>query len=241
MHDGAPLLTPVLPLWHPLTRLGESQLLLPLALLSLILLWRSPGQRPLARRWAWGLVAAVGLTTASKLAFMGWGWGSAGWDFTGFSGHAMCAGAVLPLLAWLGLRGQARAAWRRGGLCLAFALAALIAYSRLPVGAHSPSEALTGYLLGAAASAWALLRAVPEPVPAGPSRRLPSLVPGLLMLALLALPHWSPPARTHQWVTRLALELSGRSHPYTRHQLHRAAAALNAAGAARPGSPATAG
>mgnify|MGYP000019246428 CR=1 FL=1 len=99
MHDGAPLLTPVLPLWHPLTRLGESQLLLPLALLSLILLWRSPGQRPLARRWAWGLVAAVGLTTASKLAFMGWGWGSAGWDFTGFSGHAMCAGAVLPLLA----------------------------------------------------------------------------------------------------------------------------------------------
>lgn len=241
MHDGAPLSTPVLPLWHQLTRLGESQLLLPLALLGLVLLWRSPSQRPLVRRWALGLAAAVGVTTASKLAFMGWGWGSAGWDFTGFSGHSMCAAAVLPLLAWLGLRGQAHAAWRRAGLALGFALAALIAYSRLPVGAHSPSEALTGYLLGAAASAWALRRAVPDMAPAGPGRLLPSLLPGLMLLALLALPHWSPPARTHQWVTRLALELSGRSHPYTRHQLHRDAAALNAAGEAHPGTPATAG
>ena len=37
-------------------------------------------------------------TTASKVAFIGWGLGLSALDFTGISGHAMIASAVYPLL-----------------------------------------------------------------------------------------------------------------------------------------------
>ena len=190
-------------MWQTITRLGEAQLLLPA--FAAMLCWLAAWLR--ARRNAVVWLAAVGaaalLTTVSKLAFIGWGLGYAPWDFTGISGHAMFAAAVLPLLmsaafAAASPRGRALAI-----LC-GYLLAGLIAWSRVEVQAHSVSECWTGWLLGSLASALALHFAPP---PAG--RRAPLLLSGLLAAGLLVGVAEAPPSRTHDAVTALSLWLSG--------------------------------
>jgi hypothetical protein len=79
--------------------LGEVQLLLPAALLTCLALLNLQDTRLLAVRWLQALSVAAGLTLASKMAFIGWGLGSAAFNFTGISGHAMFASAVYPFLA----------------------------------------------------------------------------------------------------------------------------------------------
>ncbi|WP_067066070.1 phosphatase PAP2 family protein [Roseateles chitosanitabidus] len=252
--------TPLLPYWHLFTRLGEAQVLAPLAVVALLGLWACPTQRGVARRWLPAFLTVLALTLGSKVAFMGWGIGSAEWDFTGFSGHAMSAASVLPLIAWLGLQAIGSAPLRLTGLSLAYALAAAIAYSRLPVGAHSPSEALLGFTLGALASGVALARPLKEALAgsrqawrafrqgrgagidgfesqtgAAPARVLRrSAFLALGMAAILAIAPWaSPPTRSHQWVTALSLKLSGRPEPFTRHLLHRRAGGARTLASAR--------
>lgn len=83
--------------WHVLTRLGEAQILLPLALLAGLALMRTAQARPQAVRWLSLLLAAAFVTTLSKVAFIGWGIGWRAFDFTGVSGHAMFAAAVYPV------------------------------------------------------------------------------------------------------------------------------------------------
>jgi hypothetical protein len=104
--------------WTVVTRLGEAQILLPaLVSVSAWLAWRVAAPRTAA--WWLGLTAVAALvTTATKLAFIGWGLGSAPLDFTGLSGHAMFAAAVLPLLAF-----AAFPAWRTPALAAAYSLA----------------------------------------------------------------------------------------------------------------------
>jgi membrane-associated phospholipid phosphatase len=100
--------------------------------------------------------AMVGLiTTVTKVAFFGFGVGYAPLDYTGISGHAMFAAAVLPVLAGLVVGGSTPRR-RLAAIGVGYLLAVLIAYSRLRVGAHSLSEALTGLMLGSLASALAL-------------------------------------------------------------------------------------
>ncbi len=196
--------------WHLLTRLGESQILLPAALLAMLALARHADSRPLARCWLGALALATLLTTASKVAFIGWGIGSAALDFTGISGHAMFAAAVYPLLlgtlaAPLPQQGQKIA------VTAGFALAFMVGLSRLEVGVHSISEVVAGLLLGSAASVWAIA-----------STRLPRVLLGstlsfLVALWILLTPLHIPPLHTHSLVTRLALALSGHVAPHTRH------------------------
>ncbi|MFY7864728.1 phosphatase PAP2 family protein [Roseateles sp.] len=210
--------------WHFLTRWGEIQLLLPLALLAQVFLWRQrpsdvgSGKASVLRRWVWGLGLAIALTAASKLAFFGWGLGVSAWNFTGISGHAMASAAILPGLAWVAARGQPLST-QRLLVGLAFGLAALIAYSRLKVGAHSPSESLSGFLLGGFVSAWSLRGALAT---AGRGASLPMWVPVGLLVALMVLPVGAPPSRTHDKVIQLALKLSGRHKPFERADLQRA-------------------
>ncbi len=64
------------------------------------------------------------------------------------SGHAMAAGAVyatLALVAWRELRGPLR--WAVLGLCLAIAVG--VAFSRVYLGVHYPTDVLAGLLAGA--------------------------------------------------------------------------------------------
>lgn len=199
--------------WTLVTRLGEAQLLLP-ALLAATgwLVWRAraPG---VALAW-WGSTGAAALvTTATKIAFIGWGVGYAPWDYTGLSGHAMFAAAILPLLARESVA-EADPRWHAPAVLAGLALAALIALSRVRLGAHSASEAGLGFTLGALASltALALVR-----MPRTSSPKL--LLVGIGVWLALATTN-APPSRTHDWVTAISIRLAGRDQPYQRGMMH---------------------
>jgi membrane-associated phospholipid phosphatase len=210
--------------WPQLTRLGEIQILLPLALLAALVCWRQSqvahdeGGRVLAGRWVLSLGLAIGLTAASKLAFFGWGIGVAAWDFTGISGHAMASASILPGLVWVVMKGR-RLRMQQLFVGLAVLLAALVAYSRLKVGAHSPSESIAGFLLGGAVSVFTLRGVMLRPGPGAAA--LPLYLPAGLMAALLLLPFGAPKSRTHDAVIQLALKISGRSTVFSRDDLQR--------------------
>lgn len=201
-------------LWNLISRLGEAQILLPAALLALAWMFRRDGGRRPVLWWLALLATAVLLTTASKVAFLGFGLGSARLNFTGISGHAMFACVVYPLLA--GMLGSALSpGGRRNALLAAYALALLVAASRWVIGVHTASEVAAGVLVGGAASAAALMLA-----------RLPHTavglaVPALLLVWMAAMPLNAPASRTHDWVTSLSLKLSGRAAPYTRSEMLR--------------------
>lgn len=220
--------------WHWLTRLGELQIMLPALLVAA---WSVRAQAPrLAARWLIATIVVIALTTLSKVAFIGYGWGLAAIDFTGVSGHALMASAVLPLLllmfgatVWLPVR--------VAGFVFGVALAVGVAVSRVQLGAHSWSEVIAGFALGAAATGVALEGN------ALPALRLPRVFVLALAAALPLAVAQAPPSRTHDGVTRLALALSGRPQPYTRWHLHhrpprplpaRAQPVTSATGAARP-------
>lgn len=204
-------------MWIWLSELGNSKWLLPAAVLLIVLSgisgtlpWRT------ATRWA----IAVGVTSlivlCSKIAFMGWGIGSAALDFTGFSGHAAMSACVYPPLA--ALLGTGRHVSRRWLVVAGLALAAAIAYSRLPLWAHSPSEVIAGFLLGGLAAAWPLSR-WPARAAALPAWKW--LAPAVLALGIQTL--LPPTASTHQLVIALAKSVSGRDEIYSRDWLHRRA------------------
>jgi membrane-associated phospholipid phosphatase len=198
--------------WHLLTRLGEVQILLPAALLAMLVLAHRADTRPLATTWLGLLCLTALLTTASKIAFIGWGIGSATLDFTGISGHTMFAAAVYPLL--LGTLTSRLPPWgQQVAVAAGFALALLVGMSRLEVGAHSVSEVVAGLLLGGAASACAMAGAGLPRSPIGSSLTL------LVALWVLITPIHIPPVPTHSLVTRLALSLSGSPVPHTRRAM----------------------
>jgi membrane-associated phospholipid phosphatase len=202
--------------WALFTRLGEAQILLPAMAVALLWLVRDPNNRPLALAWIVATVVATVITTASKMAFIGWEVGYAPLDYTGVSGHSMFASVVLPVLARIAA-GRAPRPWPRLAIGFGYLLAAAIAYSRVETGAHSVFEAVIGFVLGGAAAAVALrgTQAPQAPAPVW-------LAVGLLAW-LMVLPMGAPPSRTHDWVTQLSLRASGRGVPYTRHAMHRQA------------------
>lgn len=203
-----------LPFWQVLTRLGEAPILLPAAALSILALVRHRQGRPLAGRWVATLAAAVALTTASKVAFIGWGIGWSALDFTGISGHAMFAAAVYPLLLGTLAPATPRAApWL--AMAAGAALALLIGVSRVAVHAHSWSEVVAGLMLGGAASAVSLMRGHLS------ESRFKLWVPAATAVWLLVMPAQAPVSNSHALVTRMALTLSGRHIPYTRKELRR--------------------
>lgn len=202
-----------------LTRLGEAQILLPAMLVGVAAVGRAGW--PAVARWVVLVGGAAGLTLVTKLAFIGWGVGWAWADFTGVSGHTLFATAVLPPLALLLSEGRA-AAVRIALVALGVGLAGAVGVSRVLLGAHSVSEVLAGWALGGAAAALAwpglsrLIGRVERPAHTW------SLVL-VLAWAVLAVQQ-AAPTRSHERVTALALQLSGRSEPYRRADLHRDAA-----------------
>jgi hypothetical protein len=98
-------------------------------------------------------LAAV-IVTATKIAFMGFGWGIASIDFTGMSGHAMLAAAIYPVLVAVFI--PPTETWRAVAMALAAAVVALVAVSRVAIDAHSASEVLSGCAVGALAAAVAI-------------------------------------------------------------------------------------
>lgn len=202
--------------WHLITNLGDSALLLPLALLLAIwLAWSR--NLDLAAVWLL-LIGGIGLlVTSSKIAFIGWGIGSRTLDFTGISGHTTFSLAILPSALYL-LLWQTRASIRRLGWLTGLLAGVLVGISRVVLHHHSVSEALAGMVCGITVSlSFALLVR---------HRTLhlhrPRLIAGCIVI--LAWASYGERAPTQQWVTQIALALSGRDSPFTRQEWHRSAA-----------------
>lgn len=205
--------------WHAITRFGEAGILLPSALL--IAGWLALRGRQLRPALAWlvPLGVAVAVTTASKIAFLGFGLGIAALDFTGFSGHSMFAAALYPMLGFGIACGWSRRG-RAAAVAAGYLLALLVAVSRYKIGAHSPAECLLGFGLGALASGVALVV-----IDGGVRPMLPTLLfAGVAAWFLVALVPGEPVLPSHQMVTWVSLKLSGRAQPFTRADLHRQAA-----------------
>ena len=207
------------PYW--ITRFGEMGIVLPLAAaLSIWMLLSARSLRPLLA-WLLPFGLAIFITSLSKIAFIGWGLGIAALDFTGFSGHSMFAAGVYPVLAytlaaqWTRTRSIHRLAMLGG-----YALAALIAWSRIEIQVHSLSEVIAGFALGAASSAWAIAQMGPVAA-RPPPLRLRWAVLGLVGW-LSVMPLQAAPSRSHDMVTRLALELADHERPFRRADLHSA-------------------
>ncbi len=199
-------------LWNLVTRLGEAEILLPAVLLAALWLAFGARQWRLTVRWLGLIGVAASITTATKIAFIGWQMGSAALDFTGVSGHAMFATASYPMLFWVLL--MHREPWmQRAGVVFGFAVGLLVAYSRVPTHAHSPSEIYAGLLLGCTVSL--LTVKLPRSGPA-----VPLWLPALTLVGLAILPFYAPPSRTHDLVTLVSLRLSGHERPFTRAEMH---------------------
>ncbi|QGZ63646.1 phosphatase PAP2 family protein [Paraburkholderia acidisoli] len=195
-------------LWYSITNLGGAGLTLPLALA--IALWLAAGYSwRMAASWVVVLGVAIGLTTITKIAFLGWGVGIRELDFTGFSGHAMLSTAVYPVAFFLMLQ-SAPSALRVTGMLAGLAMGVAVAFSRVVLDAHSPSEAVTGCILGALAALvfaryWWQARA---------QRVSAAIVTLSLVGVVIALHNVQVP--THRWVTNLALTVSGHDRPFVR-------------------------
>lgn len=195
-------------LWFSITNLGGAGLTLPLALA--IALWLATGYSwRMAASWLLLLGAAIGLVTLTKIAFLGWGVGVRSYDFTGLSGHAMLSTAVYPVAFFLMLQG-ARPALRVAGVVVGLAIGVAVGFSRVVLEAHSPSEAVTGCIVGAL-TALVFVRYWWD----AQSGRLSTAV---VTLSLAALTFGLHDVRlpTHRWVTHLALTVSGHDQPYIR-------------------------
>jgi membrane-associated phospholipid phosphatase len=211
--------------WWILTHLGASSLLLPALLLVLGGLWES-GARDATKRYLLRLVIAVGITVVSKCLFFGWGIGIAALDFTGVSGHTLLATSILPVLLrgipWPALQA------RGGGAALGGLLALVVGVSRVAVHAHSLSEVVAGWILGAAVS-WPTVRQL---APLALSHWASKVAPLVLLLAFNSSTATYLP--THDIEVRLALLVSGQGKPFARHHLHQAPPAVAPVSPARP-------
>lgn len=195
--------------WTEVTRFGDITVtsLIALALAAWLFV---EDEKRLAFWWSALFAAGLGVVVATKMAFIGWGIGIRALDFAGFSGHTMRTAAVMPVLIYLILQ-RTSLPLRVCGVVLGLAFAAVVGVSRLMLNAHSVSEVVTGWLLGAAVSltfiriaATSLSKHVFKPM---------RIVLSLLVLLPAPYVHPSP---TQKWLTKITLYVSGHDHPFPR-------------------------
>ena len=153
---------------------------------------------------------------ASKIAFLGWGIGSAAVNFTGFSGHTALSASVWPVACWLAVSRRAhrvRVAAALFGLAVRRASSAL---SRLALYAHSKSEVAAGFALGVA-------RQRHSSSGGSTGCRIPRVSWMLVLLSLrdasASFLHPGTPAPTQGVLEVIAMRLAGTERPYTRADL----------------------
>ena len=194
--------------WQLITFFGDSVITMPAA--AAIAIWLvTAGAWRMALTWSLLFGVALTLVTATKVAFIGWGIGIPGLDFTGISGHAMRACAVLPVVVYLLLQPAGRKL-RLVGTLLGAGAGVMIALSRIVLNYHSASEVVIGIGLGTLVAIAFIRRSEDQS-----GFRLQRWIVGLTLLGLVPTTY-AQPAPTHQWVTTVALYLSGSDRPYIR-------------------------
>lgn len=205
--------------WLHFTWLGDSAVLMPLALLVFLWLAWFPRTRPGALRWALVFGSGALIVLVSKLAFIGWGIGSARLDFTGFSGHTTFAMSVWPVVFWVMASRRGHEARIAAAIC-GWTLGVLIGVSRLAVEAHSLSEVLAGCALGFGVSSVFLWLQHGRPHVHLRGAHLAWSVAASLAVPLLVLGPGAP-APTQGVLEFVAVRLAGTERPFTRDDLYR--------------------
>lgn len=199
--------------WRTLTYFGDSMLLIPTAvIIALVLPWKSSSQRTV---WYWLLAFGLAglLVSLSKIMFLGFGIGSARFNFTGFSGHSAMSSTLWPVMMWL-ISGRWSTFWRAVTIAIGYAIPLMVGFSRLVIHAHSVSEVLAGLLLGFTLSS-AFLISQRRTVLKGFS----ALQVGVAFLVPLLLMGHGRVATTQQFLERLSVKLAGLEKPFKRADL----------------------
>lgn len=201
--------------WRTLTYFGDSMLLIPTAvIIALILTWKSDNRRTV---WYWLFAFGLAglLVSLSKILFLGFGIGSARFNFTGFSGHSAMSATLWPVMLWL-VSGRWSSPWRVVAISVGYFIPLMVGFSRLVIHAHSASEVATGLLLGFTLSSAFLL-----------SQRRTALkgfswpqVGAAFLVPLLLMSHGRV-ATTQQFLERFSADLAGLEKPFTRADLFR--------------------
>lgn len=194
--------------WQQISSLGGLSFTGTIALV-ICLLMATGGRARLAAEWCLLFGAAMLAVVATKVAFMGWGLGFREAGFAGMSGHAARAAATFPVAFFLLFQNE-RARAQNFGVMLGVLAAAVVAYSRIQVHAHPPSEAWTGFSAGLAAATAFIARAAKQP----PVRLRPVLI-GICLLILLVRPAQEP-VDSEKWIAVAAMKLSGHDRVYQR-------------------------
>ncbi len=194
--------------WISITALGSSGLTLAFAFMIAVWLAYDDAWRR-ATAWLLGLGMAIAVVAVTKIAFLGWGIGVRAWDFTGFSGHAMLSTAVYPTVFFL-MMARKNAAIRLLGIAVGLMVGVGVAISRLVLNAHSPSEVISGWLIGMTVA----LLFIACSWDAQPRRWFAATMGVSFACILVALHGNAMPA--HYWITQVALQLSGHERPYLR-------------------------
>jgi membrane-associated phospholipid phosphatase len=194
--------------WSFISRLGGIAVMLPAA--TAVALWLCAARAwRMALWWSALFVVSLLVTVATKIAFIGWGAGIHYLDFTGVSGHAARATAVIPVLIFLAMQGAQRTA-RAYGVATGMILGAVVGLSRLMLHAHSISEIIAGCVLGSVVST--VFMHVFDP----PRKfTMDRATAACWLVGLIAVTFVSP-APTQRWMISLALYLSGHDRPYIR-------------------------
>jgi membrane-associated phospholipid phosphatase len=195
--------------WTDVTNFGDITIT-SLAALAIAAWLFIEDEKQLALWWSLLFAGAMGVVIVTKMAFIGWGIGIRSLDFAGFSGHAMRTAAVMPVLFYLILQ-RGRFSVRIAGVALGLLFAAIVGVSRLAVHAHSVSEVVAGWMLGAMVSL-AFIRIAFTSLSSHVFKPLRIV---LSVLALLPAPYVHP-APTQQWLTEITLFFTGHDHPYPR-------------------------
>lgn len=198
--------------WNSLTYFGDSMLLLPIGvIIALFIAWKVTGR---LTPWAW--LFTFGLTglivSISKFIFLAWGIGSATYNFTGFSGHTTMSAAIWPVLFWL-LTGGYRPLVHRTMVTVGFLLPVLIGISRVILNAHSPSEVVSGLILGMSASGLFLYANRHQKV-----QKFTLLQLAMLLILPLILLSFGKKATTQNMIEQIAQKVTGHE-PWTRARL----------------------
>ena len=201
--------------WWRITALGDSAVLLPIALLLAAWLLLRGGTRAVGWWWLGVLCVDVGVVALSKLLYMGWGLHPPGLDFVGLCGHCALSFLIWPVLAAL-LAARRSPRGRMLALSVGALLALGVTVSRLTLDAHSPSEAVLGTLWGALLAAVFLWH---ERRPGRLQQAGGWMALGLLLPLLLTYGRVMPSNRI---LAVIARDISGHSRIYTRCDLPRA-------------------
>jgi membrane-associated phospholipid phosphatase len=195
--------------WTHITHFGDITIMT-IAALAIAGWLMAENEKRLALCWILLFTIGMSIVAASKIAFIGWGIGIASLDFTGFSGHAMRVAAVIPVVAYLLLQRFRSLPVKMAGVLLAYAVAALLGFSRIVVHAHSVSEVIAGLVLGGMVSTGFIW------IASSLQRHLFNPIRAALVLVVFLPAPYVQPAPTQTWLTDVTLFISGHDQPYQR-------------------------